>query len=185
MVLPNSFDSALASSLTLLSTRPSTGQATIVQLQDGGSGPALPPLHPPTYALSPLREIFLKHMCSGVPLCSEDEVRASYYIPQVSLILCPRQTPISLVLGTVSLSTIPAHSPEPSPVLPHLVPFPICPLPASLLLDTSFPVRERPQHATLPSRRPGEEGLSLGLWVHRISHKDSFMEEQAPRMRPH
>lgn len=47
MVLPNSFDSALASSLTLLSTRPSTGQATIVQLQDGGSGPALLPLHPP------------------------------------------------------------------------------------------------------------------------------------------
>lgn len=28
------------------------------------------------------------------------------------------------------------------------------------------------------------EGVSLGLWVHRISHKDSFMEEQAPRKHP-
>lgn len=46
----DSFDSLLASSLTPLSTRSSTAQATIVQRQDGGSGP-VPHPHMPSLLL--------------------------------------------------------------------------------------------------------------------------------------
>lgn len=90
----DSFDSLLASSLTPLSTRSSTGQATIVQRQDGGSGP-VPHPHMPSLLLE-------RSSQNTRALESHSALRTKSGLPAihhkfVPLIPCPYQAPISRV----------------------------------------------------------------------------------------